>query len=318
MTTLLLSHPDCLGHETPPGHPESVARLKAIERALAAPAFKAIERRAAPLVQESDLALAHPPEYIRAIAEAVPEAGFAQLDADTWLSPGSWQAALRAVGAVISGVDAVLAGEARNAFCAIRPPGHHAEQAKPMGFCLFGNVAIGALHALERHGLERVAIFDFDVHHGNGTQAILWDEPRIRFVSTHQMPLWPGTGSPDEHGAHGNILNVPLAPLTEGAGYRAAAHPALEWLDDFAPELVLISAGFDAHAADPLANLALREADFAWITRELAAIANRHADGRLVSTLEGGYDLSALAASTAAHVAVLMEEGLAQSGQGTS
>ena len=309
MTTLLLAHPDCHAHLTPPGHPESPARLTAIEKALAAPAFDDLLRREAPPADGSDLALAHPPHYVRAIAEAVPAEGFAQLDADTWLSPGSWQAALRAAGAVTAAVDAVLAGEVANAFCAIRPPGHHAEREKPMGFCIFGNVAIGALHALERHGLERVAIFDFDVHHGNGTQAILWDEPRIRFVSTHQMPLWPGTGAPAERGAHDNIRNVPLAPLSDGAAFRAAVRPVLDWLDAFAPELVLVSAGFDAHAADPLANLALIEEDFAWITRELAALARRHAGGRLVSTLEGGYALSALAQSVAAHVATLMEEG---------
>ncbi len=309
MTTAFFHHPDCHAHRPPPGHPESPARLAAIEKALSATAFDGILRREAPLAGEADLALAHPARYVRAIAEAVPEEGVVQLDADTWLSPGSWRAARRAAGSVLAAIDTVLGGEATNAFCAIRPPGHHAEPERPMGFCLFGNVAIGALHALERHGLARVAIFDFDVHHGNGTQAILWDEPRIRFVSTHQMPLWPGTGSPEERGAHDNIRNVPLPPLSDGTAYRAAVRPALDWLDGFAPELVLVSAGFDAHAADPLANLALAEADFAWITRELSALARRHAGGRLVSTLEGGYALSALAQSVAAHVATLMEEG---------
>ena len=310
MTTLLLSHSECLAHVTPPGHPEQVARLEAINAALADPKFDALKREEAPLAEAADIALCHPRAYIEAVKAATPEEGFAQLDPDTHMSPGSWKAALRGVGANLRAVDRVLGGEAANAFCAIRPPGHHAETAKPMGFCLFGNVAIAARHALERHGLSRVAIVDFDVHHGNGTQDLIWDEERVLFVSTHQSPLYPGTGAPDERGAHDNILNVPLPPGADGELFRAEAETEiLPRVDAFAPELVLISAGFDAHAADPLAQLMLVEEDFAWITHRLCDIADAHCEGRIVSTLEGGYDLKALAASVAAHVDVLMERG---------
>jgi len=244
------------------------------------------------------------------IKAASPEEGSRALDADTHVSSGSWAAALRAVGAAGAAVDAVIAGEAANAFCATRPPGHHAETAKPMGFCLFGNVAIAAKRALDYHGLTRVAVVDFDVHHGNGTQDLLWNEARTLFVGSHQMPLWPGTGESDETGAHGNVLNLPLAPGTGGSGFRQTWEKhGLPELDAFAPELVLISAGFDAHADDPLAELSLREADFAWITEALCDLADAHAGGRVVSILEGGYDLNALAASTAAHVDVLMRRG---------
>jgi acetoin utilization deacetylase AcuC-like enzyme len=214
------------------------------------------------------------------------------------------------VGANVAAVDAVLAGDVANAFCAIRPPGHHAETSIPMGFCLFGNVSIAAKRALDHHGLERVAIVDFDVHHGNGTQDLLWNEARVLFTSTHQMPLYPGTGGTHESGAHGNIVNVPLPPGADGAAFRKVMDgQILPALDDFRPELVLISAGFDAHAADPLANLNLVEADFAWVTEQICDLADRHCGGRVVSTLEGGYDLQALAASVAAHVKVLMERG---------
>ncbi len=310
MTTLLLSHPDCLAHVTPSGHPEQVARLEAVNAALADPEFDTLKREEAPLAQEADIALCHPTAHIEAVKAAVPGEGWAQLDADTHMSPGSWKAALRAVGANLRAVDQVLAGAAANAFCAIRPPGHHAETARPMGFCLFGNVAIAARHAMERHGLGRVAIVDFDVHHGNGTQDLLWSESRALFASTHQMPLYPGTGAPDERGAHDNIMNVPLDPGSDGAAFRAACErEVLPRLEAFAPELVLISAGFDAHAADPLAQLMLKEEDFAWITHRLCDIADAHCGGRIVSTLEGGYDLKALAASVAVHVAVLMERG---------
>jgi acetoin utilization deacetylase AcuC-like enzyme len=309
MTTLLLTHPDSLRHETPPGHPERADRIRAVEAALSASEFAALRRETAPHASEAEVQRCHPAAYVDRLRAALPESGTRPLDADTHVSPGSLDAALAGVGAAVRGVDAVLAGEAANAFCATRPPGHHAEPETPMGFCLFGNVAIAAKRALDHHGMSRVAVVDFDVHHGNGTQALLWDEPRIRFVSSHQMPLWPGTGAPHERGAHDNILNLPLAPGSDGRAFRAAwEREALPMLDDFAPELVLISAGFDAHRDDPLAQLALVEADFKWITGQLCDLASRHARGRVVSVLEGGYDLQALASSTAAHVQGLMEQ----------
>jgi acetoin utilization deacetylase AcuC-like enzyme len=310
MVTALYTHPDCLNHLTPGGHPERVERLRAVLAALDTPDFAALDRRAAPLAERSEVLRCHPTAHIDAIERALPDEGFAALDADTFVSPGSLRAALRAVGAVTAAVDAVLANEAANAFCAIRPPGHHAETARPMGFCLFGNISIAAKRALDHHGLSRVAIMDFDVHHGNGTQDLLWDEGRVRFASTHQMPLYPGTGAADETGAQGNILNHPLAPGAGGPEFRRVMErEILPALDAFAPELVLVSAGFDAHRADPLANLKLEATDFAWATERLCEIAEAHAGGRLVSTLEGGYDLRALAESAAAHVAVMMERG---------
>ena len=310
MTTALLTHADCLEHVTPPGHPERLERLAVILEALADSEFDALLRLSAPLAEDAHLRLVHTADYIARIRAAVPARGHVSLDADTHLSPGSLRAALRAVGANVAAVDLVLAGKARNAFCAIRPPGHHAETALAMGFCLFGNVAIAARRALDHHGLARVAVVDFDVHHGNGTQDLLWDEPRSLFISTHQSPLWPGSGAVQERGAHGNVLNVPLAPRTDGPAFRAVVERlVLPALDAFMPELVLISAGFDAHRADPQANLNLTEADFVWVTQRLCDIADDHAQGRVVSTLEGGYDLDALAASAAAHVAVLLERG---------
>lgn len=310
MTTALYSHPDCHAHVTPPGHPEQVARLEAIMAALDTPEFAALDRREAPLADRADIYRAHPQDYVEMIQAAVPDQGWRALDADTHLSPGSWNGALRAAGAAAAAVDAVLAGEVTNAFCATRPPGHHAEQSTPMGFCLFGNVAIAAKRALDHHGLARVGIVDFDVHHGNGTQALLWDEPRILFASTHQMPLWPGSGNVHETGAANNIMNLPLPPGAGGAGMiRVLEREVMPAMEDFAPELLLISAGFDAHAADPLANLMLSTEDFATVTQLLCALAEKHCGGRVVSCLEGGYDLPALAASVAAHVTVLMEQG---------
>ncbi|WP_114965786.1 histone deacetylase family protein [Alkalilacustris brevis] len=308
MTTLLITSPESRRHQTPPGHPECVARIEAVEAALDAPEFAALARETAPLAPEAEILRCHPASYIAALHEATPESGIVALDADTHMSPASFDAALAAAGAAVRAVDAVIEGRARNAFCATRPPGHHAEAARPMGFCLFGNAAIAAKHALDHHGLVRVAVVDFDVHHGNGTQALLWDEPRVRFASSHQMPLWPGSGHADERGAHDNIRNLPLQPGTGGTGFRELWEAdALPWLDAFAPELVIVSAGFDAHHADPLAQLELDEQDFAWITRRLSDLAVRHAKGRLVSVLEGGYDVDALAQSVAAHVRVLME-----------
>ncbi|NNU79304.1 histone deacetylase family protein [Halovulum dunhuangense] len=309
MTTLLVTHDDCLHHVTPPGHPEQVARLEAVRTALADPAFDALLREEAPLATDAQIRLAHPQSHLDRIRAAVPSHGFAQLDADTHLSPGSLQAALRAAGGIVRAVDAVLDGEARNAFCATRPPGHHAERETAMGFCLFGTVVIGARHALER-GLSRVAIVDFDVHHGNGTQDLVWNDARIFFASSHQSPLYPGTGLAHERGAHDNVLNVPLLPGTDGAGFRQAWETfVLPALEAAAPEMILVSAGFDAHRDDPLANLRLTERDFAWVTNAICDVADRHAAGRVVSTLEGGYDLHALAASAATHVETLMERG---------
>ena len=310
MPTALFTDPACLRHVTPPGHPERVARMEAVLHALDAPAFAPLLRRQAPAAPEGEILRCHTKAYVDRIRAAIPAEGARQLDPDTLVSPGSWYAATGGLGQVLGALDMVIAGEARNAFAAIRPPGHHAERETPMGFCLFGNVAIAAKRALDHHGLKRVAVVDFDVHHGNGTQDLLWTESRALFVSSHQMPLWPGTGAPEETGAHDNVLNLPLAPGTDGAAFRAAwERTALPRIDAFKPELVIISAGFDAHADDPLAQLALQVPDFEWITRQLCDIADRHAGGRVVSALEGGYDLDALAASVAAHVSVLMERG---------
>jgi acetoin utilization deacetylase AcuC-like enzyme len=307
--TLLFTHAASLAHETPRGHPERVDRIRAVERTLTDPAFSTLIRRESPRADDADILRAHPESYIRRIAAGVPDNGFAQLDADTFLSPRSLEAALRAVGGICAAVDAVLAGEASNAFVAMRPPGHHAERDVAMGFCLFSTVAIGALRALDHHGLARVAVLDFDVHHGNGTQDVLWHEPRAMFVSSHQMPLYPGTGAASETGAHGQVVNLPLSAGSGTAAMRAAWQGALGRVESFAPDLILISAGFDAHRDDPLAGLDWTEGDFVWITRAICDLAARVCGGRVVSTLEGGYDLRALAASVAAHVGVLMECG---------
>ncbi|MCH2164547.1 MAG: histone deacetylase family protein [Marinovum sp.] len=303
--TLVLTHEACLGHVTPEGHPEQVARLDHILHA-----FRAadIATKTAPEGDVEDVLLVHPQSHVEALEAALPHKSFHQIDGDTWMSPGSLTAAWRGVGAAREAVDRVMTGDAQNAFCAIRPPGHHAEQTTPMGFCLFGNAAIAAKHALERHGLSRVAIVDFDVHHGNGTQALLWDEPRALVVTSQQMPLWPGTGEASEAGAHGNVLNVPLPPGSDGAvmraAYKAQVFPRLK---AFVPEFIVISAGFDAHSDDPLAQLNWVEEDFVWLTRELCALANEMCAGRVVSLLEGGYDLAALARSVTAHVQALQE-----------
>ncbi len=306
--TLIYAHPIASLHRTPPGHPERVDRVEAVERGLAG---LNLTRHDSPVADEADLLRCHPQAYLDRIRTAEPATGSVQLDPDTWMSPGSCEAALRAVGGACAAVDAVLGGEAKNAFVLARPPGHHAETATPMGFCLFGTVAIAAKRALDHHGLNRVAVVDFDVHHGNGTQDLLWNEPRALFVSSQQMPLWPGTGDRSETGTYGQILNIPLAPYSDGmvmrAAYDAEVFPAL---DAWKPELILISAGFDAHADDPLAQLDWREDDYAWLTRRLCDLADLHALGRVVSCLEGGYDLAALTASVAAHMGVLQERGL--------
>ena len=310
MTTLFLTHPDCLSHITPAGHPEQVARLEHIQKALDAPEFNGLRREDAPDGDEAHVLLVHPPAHIERIKDAAPTEGWVSLDADTHMSVGSLNAAMRAVGANVRAVDAVLAGEVSNAFSAMRPPGHHAEREKPMGFCLFGNVAIAAKHALDNRGARRVAIVDFDVHHGNGTQNLLWDESRVLFASSHQMPLYPGSGAASETGAFNNVLNYPLpegcSTNTLQAAYDGEIFPVIE---AFNPDLILVSAGFDAHRADPLAGLMWEVDDFRWLTHRVCDVADKVCGGRIVSTLEGGYDLDALAASVAAHVEVLMERG---------
>jgi acetoin utilization deacetylase AcuC-like enzyme len=308
--TLLVENPAGLDHLTPLGHPERVERLSEINEALSAPEFDDLTRMIAPMADEAVLLLGHPQSHIDWVRAQIPERGRAALDADTHASPGSWEAALRGVGGCIAAIDAVLGGQAKNAFVATRPPGHHAEKTRAMGFCLFSTVAIAARYALEHHGLSRVAVVDFDVHHGNGTQDVLWDEPRALFISSHQMPLYPGSGAANERGGSNNVLNLPLAPATDGAAMRRAYETqGFARLRDWAPELILISAGFDAHADDPLANLMWDEEDFAWITRKLCDIADEVCAGRVVSTLEGGYDLPALAACAAVHVTELKERG---------
>lgn len=304
MKTALITHADCLTHVTPDGHPERVARLQHVLHALEP---LDLTRVTAPLAAEDDILRIHPPGYLADLRRSLPTEGVHQIDADTYLSPGSLDAAFRAAGACVRAVDLVLSGEASNAFCAIRPPGHHAETDTAMGFCLFGNAALAAKHALDHHGLSRVAVVDFDVHHGNGTQDILWDEPRALVVTSQQRPLWPGSGAANETGAHGNVLNLPLPPDSNGIAMRAAwRDQAFPRLRSFRPELIVISAGFDAHMDDPLAQLNWETDDFAWITAELCAIAADVCDGRVVSTLEGGYDLNALAAATKAHVQELI------------
>jgi acetoin utilization deacetylase AcuC-like enzyme len=306
MTTLLYTHPACLEHDPGQYHPEAPARLRAVLSALEGPDFARLERREAPEAALDDIARSHPRSFVERLLAAVPQSGHVGIDADTIMSPASGQAALRAAGAVAAAVDAVVAGEAENAFCAVRPPGHHAEPGRAMGFCLFNNIAIGALRAREVHGLARVAVIDFDVHHGNGTQARFADDPSLFYASTHQYPLYPGTGAASETGV-GNIVNVPLRPMAGSQEFRLGfTRQILPALDAFRPAMLLISAGFDAHRSDPLAQLLLDESDYTWVTEQLLAVAHAHAGGRVVSALEGGYDLHALGASVAAHLRVLM------------
>ena len=308
MSTLLLTHPACFGNEPGPHHPERPDRLRAVLDALDDEAFAGLARAEAPAATIEQLLRVHPDNYVQAMLGVRPAPGeLAMIDGDTVMSSGSVEAALRAAGAVVAGVDAVMSGKADTAFAAVRPPGHHATPDIPGGFCLFNNVAIGARHAQARHGLSRVAILDFDVHHGQGTQAVVEPDPSLFYGSTHQYPLYPGTGHARERGIDGNVANVPLRPNSGSAQFRHAWDDTiLPQLDRFAPQLVIVSAGFDGHKVDPLAQLNLETEDFAWITRELLAIADRHAQGRLVSALEGGYDLDALADATQAHVRELI------------
>lgn len=307
MTTLLYSHTACCEHDPGRGHSECPDRLNAVLYALEQKHFKALDRRKAPKATVDQIARVHDKEHVNRILSTIAERGHGSLDGDTHFNPSSGEAALRAAGALCAAVDAVMAGEGQNAFCAVRPPGHHAESAVAMGFCLFNNVAIGAEHARNAHNLDRVAVIDFDVHHGNGTQAMFWDHEGLFFGSTHQSPLYPGTGQAMETGVARNIVNAPLPPYAGSDEFRAAMETIiLPALISFAPEFLFISAGFDAHADDPLAMLNFTDADYHWVTEQLGLVAKNQCSGRIVSTLEGGYNLNALARSTAAHVKALM------------
>lgn len=311
MSTLLVSHPSFLEHDTGPYHPERPDRLRAVLAALDDPLFASLIRVAAPVASMKELTRVHPQDYVEAILGIRPGPGeHVHVDGDTVMSRGSAEAARRAAGAAVAGVEAVMEGKVQTAFAAVRPPGHHAAPDVPGGFCLFNNVCIGARHAQAKYGVERVAILDFDVHHGQGTQAVVEPDANLFYGSTHQYPLYPGTGLPSETGVADNVVNVPLGPGSGSAPFRAAwSERILPLLEGFAPELVIVSAGFDAHRRDPLAQLEVETDDFVWLTEELLAIAARHAEGRLVSVLEGGYDLDALAESTATHVQSLMQAG---------
>ncbi|WP_342050689.1 MULTISPECIES: histone deacetylase family protein [unclassified Cupriavidus] len=310
-TTIVYTHAACLAHQPGPHHPESPERLKAVVGALQTPEFAALEWRDAPMGTVEQLQLIHESDYIDDIAQSAPSRGYVPLDAgDTLMSPGSWEAVMRCVGAACAGVDAVMDGQARNVFCATRPCGHHAEPAKAMGFCIFNQAAIAAAYAYEVRRLARVAVVDFDVHHGNGTQAAFYNRPELFYASSHQSPFYPGTGARSETGVDHNIVNVPLPRGCDSAQFRAAISTLLlPALSAFAPDLLIVSAGFDAHRMDPLAGMNLEDDDFGWITRELMRIADDTCDGRIVSILEGGYSLDALATSTVAHVGALMQAG---------
>ena len=310
MATVLISHSDCLKHITPENHPERVDRLISIMDSLKNFKDPDLVRLDAPDGSESDILRVHPIEYLDNLKQKSPVDGFVALDPDTFMSAGSLSAAMRGVGGITKAVDLVMNNQANNVFVVTRPPGHHAEKETSMGFCLFGNVSIAAKYALDHYKLPKVAIVDFDVHHGNGTQDILWSEKRSLFISSHQMPLYPGTGKENEIGIENNILNIPLPPNTMGKDFRYLyenkVFPALE---KFSPDLLLVSAGFDAHASDPLANINLAEEDFAWVTGRLCDLADKHCNGRLVSTLEGGYDLDALAKCVTTHLKTLLDRG---------
>ena len=304
LQTAYISHPLCLKHDMGAHHPEAPARLQAIEdQLIASGLFGYLQHHDAPEVTREQLLRVHDAAYLDAIAAAAPQSGMVALDGDTTMNPYTYPAALRAAGAAVMAVDMVMAGRVENAFCSVRPPGHHAERARAMGFCIFNNVAVGAAHALAAHGLSRVAIVDFDVHHGNGTEDIFRDEPRVMLCSTFQHPFYPYSGA-ESGNAH--IINVPLAAGTDGKAFREAVSthwlPALE---DFRPEFVMVSAGFDAHREDDMSSLRLAEPDYAWVTEQIKRLAGKHAQGRVVSVLEGGYELHALGRSVLAHLKVL-------------
>lgn len=307
MTTLLLTHPSALNHATPLGHPERPDRIRALNEEFGQEKYSMLAREDAPIGELSAVGLAHPMEYAEKLRDVVPGEGAVRIDGDTVLSAKSWEPIMRAVGGAVYGVDEVFAKKARNVFVMMRPPGHHAETATPMGFCFFNNAAIAARHAQKKHGAERVAIIDFDVHHGNGTQDIFWNDPSVLYCSTHQMPLYPGTGARNETGTQNTIVNAPLSDGDGGTQFREALETViLPRINNFQPDLIVISAGFDAHRNDPLASLNLVEEDFAWVTSKLMDLADKHANGRVVSLLEGGYDLEGLARSAGAHVRALM------------
>jgi acetoin utilization deacetylase AcuC-like enzyme len=308
MTTLVFTHAACLNHDPGPSHPESPQRLKAVLEVLEAPGFEALEWRDAPMGTRMQAMLVHDQEFVDAIADAAPDSGRVALDGgDTVMSPGSWEAVMRCIGAACAGVDAVMAGEAENVFCATRPCGHHAEPDRAMGFCIFNQAAIAAVHALQAHGLRRVAVADFDVHHGNGTQAAFFARPELFFASSHQSPLYPGTGDRSERGVAGNIVNVPLPPGCGSQLFRERIErDMLPALREFKPDFIIISAGFDAHRLDPLAGMNLEDDDYRWVTEKLMGIADEVCQGRIVSILEGGYSGEGLAGGTAAHVRALM------------
>ena len=310
MTTMIVTHEACLGHEAHPSHPESPGRLTAILDALKRPAFADLVWHDAPLADKDQIARAHPRSHIDYVLSHMPVEGRVSYDPDTGASPGTKEAVLRAAGAMPAAIDALMDGQADKVFCAVRPPGHHAEPDRVMGFCFFNNVVIGAHHARAVHGLKRVAIVDFDVHHGNGSQTMCWQDADLFYASTHQAPFYPGTGLASEVGAHGNIVNVPLATGSGSETFRAAYEQNIFiQLEHFDPDILLVSAGFDAHHQDPLAGIELTDDDYAWITDRLCAIAQSRCEGRLVSILEGGYDLDALASSVSAHVAALIQAG---------
>ncbi|MBX5186672.1 histone deacetylase family protein [Rhizobium sp. NZLR3b] len=310
MSTRLYEHPIFLEHVTPAGHPERSDRIRAINVALEHPNFERLERRQAPQASEDAVLLAHPEEHLAAVMREIPEeeGEINQLEADTYASPKSLQAALTGIGGAMAAVDDVFSGRADNVFVAARPPGHHAEKMTAMGFCFFNNAAIAARHAQKTHGAERIAIVDWDVHHGNGTQDIFWDDASVLFCSTHQMPLYPGTGAKDEKGKHNTIVNAPLSPNAGSDHFREAFKSrVLPALDDFRPDLIIISAGFDAHHRDPLAQINLTGEDFDWATGRVLELADRHAKNRVVSLLEGGYDLEGLAESAGMHILRMMK-----------
>ncbi|TBY00744.1 histone deacetylase family protein [Rhizobium laguerreae] len=310
MSTRLYEHPIFLEHVTPAGHPERSDRIRAINVALEHPNFERLERRQAPQANEDAVLLAHPEEHLTAVMREIPEeeGEINQIEADTYASSKSLQAALTGIGGAMAAVDDVFTGRTDNVFVAARPPGHHAEKMTAMGFCFFNNAAIAARHAQKTHGAERIAIVDWDVHHGNGTQDIFWDDPSVLFCSTHQMPLYPGTGAKDEKGKHNTIVNAPLSPNVGSDHFREAFKSrVLPALDDFRPDLIIISAGFDAHHRDPLAQINLTGEDFDWATGRVLELADRHAKNRVVSLLEGGYDLEGLAESAGMHILRMMK-----------